>query len=220
MKKNGRKWRRQQKKKAAVVRKIQETYGSKTEAKILADEIILRAQIERENKEIHICYHYGRDKQKISKEEIFNYPLEDIRYNWMHIFLEGYIENYYYCPKISYLEEMGETICRCRRCGKKFDINKISQLKSIFDYMNNSVETATLNRVRKVDNVEYKEIAYAVAICLGANKFNKNMFSDEFLNLYKGLEPVYYRGIHNDEKEILGIESDYKKWDFVPIEVW
>ena len=70
MKKNGRKWRRQQKEKAAVARKMQETYGSKSEEKRLAYENRLRARIKRENKEIHICYHYGRNKRKIPKEEI------------------------------------------------------------------------------------------------------------------------------------------------------
>ena len=33
MKKNGRKWRKQQKEKATIVQKMQETYGSKSEEK-------------------------------------------------------------------------------------------------------------------------------------------------------------------------------------------
>ena len=206
MKKNGKKFRRLQKEEAERKANIVVGDGSKRREREAR-------RIERENQEIHTCYHYYREQKEISREEILNFPLEDVRYEWMHYFFYGIKEHYYHCRKQSYLHKISSSECKCINCGQVFPIQKIKQMEEMFDYMNHIMVLQSKLPEKRVENAD-SELDYAdFIIQRNANIFNIRLFDDNFLTLCEGIEPVRYRGIHNPTKEILEVCKKTEEWE-------
>lgn len=143
-----------------------------------------------------MCEHFHRERisqqqgiqEKRPKEEevlVYEYiPVIFRKYTSPIYNGEDYWEKvYYYDIKISDLVPISSKHCKCAKCGKIFEIEKMEQLNKIFV---------------KMDNL-YDQGIY----CL---------MDLEFLKMWKGLEPVWFRKKSDRLKEIIGIEPNVRKW--------
>ena len=143
-----------------------------------------------------ICEHYHRER--ISQEQGIkeNRPKEEEFYEYeipAPLFMRGYGHNYihneepkmmiHYDIKTSNLVPISDKECQCSKCGKIFGIKKMEQMEQIF---------------QKMDKL------YDQGICC--------LTSLEFLKMWKGLEPVWYRKNPDGSTQILGVEEDVRKW--------
>ena len=205
MKKNGKKYRRLQKEKAMRKANIIVGDGSKRREREAN-------RVERENKKIHTCYHYFREKHEINRADILNYPIEEIEYEWMHILFKGIIQNYYYCPKVSAILRISAYECRCAICNKIFPIDKYFQMQELLKYINDTVEC----RVYSSEIEKSKMLCYVDNLIKSSrNKFYVEESDVRFLELISGVEPVKYCGIHNIEKTIVGVCDKCDEWAII-----
>ena len=133
----------------------------------------------------HISREKGLKENRTKEEEFYEYEFQPsiLRRYTGHFMEEEEKKKFYYHIKISDLMPVSKKECQCMKCGKKFPLHKIEQMKQIF---------------KKMDELYDRGI-----FCL----------TDlEFLKLMEGMEPVWYRRTPEDDAEIIGIEDDAGKW--------
>ena len=143
-----------------------------------------------------MCEHYHRER--ISQEQGIkeNRPKEEETYvdEYQSFLLRPYTSHFYseeekwkrvfyYDIKVSNLVPISYKLCKCSKCGKIFGIEKIEQMKQIF---------------KQMDELYDKGIYCLTDL--------------EFLKMWQGLEPVWYRRELGGIRQVLGIEKNVRKW--------
>ena len=169
MKKNGKKWR-----------SLHET----------TDKVTQPAASNSDEEKGYICYHFHRENMSAEQGIKENRPKEEKRdfeelpfSSKFAPFMSMPDSTPRYAVKVSDLRPFSETDCICSKCGHLFPIEKIEQMKQLFERINELHDS------------------------------DVSIWEDEvFLKLYQGLEPIWYRNRSNGSKIFISAELDPENW--------